>query len=83
MLAGLRAAARTGRPVLVADLTGTVFCDSAAFRALVLARDFAQEQGTELRLAVPPGPVRRALEVTGMDRLFRLYPSLADALAPP
>ena len=74
-------AALTAHPgVVIADLEGTTFCDSAGVRGLALAHQQAAARGTHLRLAVPTGgAVRRALELTGLDRVLLVYPSLAAA----
>ena len=77
----LREAIAPGVAAVVADLTTTVFCDSAALRILVLAHDWAKADNVELRLAVPPGPPLAVMKLVGLDRLVPIYPSLAQALA--
>jgi anti-sigma B factor antagonist len=76
----LRAAFRPGIAVVIADMTQTTFCDSAAARNLLLANDEAAERQAELRLALPSPTVLRALKVMGLDRVLRIYPSLESAL---
>lgn len=66
--------------MVVADLTTTVFCDSAGLRILALARDWAEADNVELRLAVPPGPPLAVITLVGLDRLVPIYPSLGQAL---
>ena len=77
----LRAAFTPGVTVVIADMTATVFCDSAGMRHLILADDCAAAHGAQLRLAVLPGHVLRVLKLMGLDRLLSIYPSLAAALA--
>jgi anti-sigma B factor antagonist len=76
----LRAAIRPGVAVVIADLTRTAFCDSQGMRQLVLAQDRATEAGAELRLAIASPAVLRALKITGLDQLLRIYPSMQAAL---
>jgi anti-sigma B factor antagonist len=78
--AELRAAFRPGVAVVIADLTPTTFCDSAAARNLLLAHDKASESHAELRLAIPSAAVLRTLQILGLDRILRIYPSLEAAL---
>ena len=76
----LRAAFRPGVAVVIADMTRTTFCDSAAARNLLLANDKAAERQAELRLAIPSAAVLRTLAILGLDRVLRIYPSLESAL---
>ena len=69
--------------VIVADLTGTIYCDCAAIRSLCHAARYAAAHGTDLRLVIPAGPVRRVLHLTGRDRELHLYPAIASALTNP
>lgn len=78
----LRQSLRPGVSLVIADLTGTLFCDSSGIRQLLLARDLAAERQAELRLVVGAGGVRRALQITGADQVLALYPTLQAALAP-
>ena len=48
------AAAATGRPTAVVDLTGTEFCDSSGLHTLLRAHNRAVAEGGGLRLVVPP-----------------------------
>jgi anti-sigma B factor antagonist len=78
--AELRAAFRPGVAVVIADLTRTTFCDSAAARNLLLANDTASESHAELRLAIESAAVLRTLKILGLDQVLRIYPSLEAAL---
>jgi anti-sigma B factor antagonist len=76
----LRAAIKPDIAVVIADMTRTEFCDSQGMRQLVLAHDRAAEAGAELRLAIESPAVLRALRITGLDQLLRIYPSMQAAL---
>jgi anti-anti-sigma factor len=83
---GLRAAlleaAARGHATLVADLTRTLFCDTAGLNVLVRAHKLAVAEGGELRLVIPSVPVLRAFAVTGVDRVIPHFATLDEALAP-
>lgn len=81
VLEELRAAVRPGAAVVMADMTGTAFCDSSGVRALLLAQDAAAQHHAELRVVVPGGMVLRILQVMGMDKILRIYPSRLAALS--
>ena len=66
---------------LIADLTATISCDHAGSDALARVHQRAVSSGTELRLVVTSGIVRRVLNINGVDRLVSVYPSLEAALA--
>lgn len=69
-----------GPGLVIADMTGTTFCDSAGLRMLVTARDRAQAGGATLRIIIRPGgSVARALAILGLDRMLPIYDSVADA----
>lgn len=77
----LRLACSPGVTAVIADLTSTVFCDSAGVRGLIIAYRFAAGRDTQLRLAAAHPSMARILEVTGADQLMPVYPSLAAAMA--
>lgn len=75
-------ATQTRHPVVVADMTGTRFCDSAGFHALVTVHQRAQAEGGELRLVLPTdGVVPRMIALTALDTFIPCFSSLEDALA--
>jgi anti-sigma B factor antagonist len=64
---------------LVVDLGGVTFIDSTALGLLVEAR--AQlGNGKALTLAAPGLEVRRALEVSGLDRHFAVHETIETAI---
>jgi anti-anti-sigma factor len=64
---------------IVVDLSAVGFIDSTALGVLVEAHGKATS-GAFL-LAAPAGETRRALEISGLDRHFRLYDSVEAALS--
>lgn len=69
--------------LITADLTGTMFCDSAGIHAIVRANQQARTHGAELRLAVGQARVIRVLELTGLDRLMPVYRDVQQSLSQP
>ncbi len=59
--------------LVTADLTGTVFCDSAGVYVLTRAYELVTANGGELRLALGDSPVARIFELTGLDQLMPVY----------
>ena len=55
---------------LVMDLADVRFMDSAGLGALLSIQERAEGLGIEMTLTDPSRPVRRILEVTGMDAVF-------------
>jgi anti-sigma B factor antagonist len=69
----------SGALVVVADMTGTRFCDSMGLRALVLAHKQAAAHHAELRLVITSAAVLRVMAITKLDTVLRIYPSLDAA----
>lgn len=70
-----------GPSLLIVDMAGTTFCDSAGVNALVRAYKRASASGAGMRLVVTSPAVQRVLAITGVDSLIGIYPSVAAALA--
>ena len=62
--------------VVVADMSGTRFCDTSGIHALVMAYKRAQDSHTGFRVVVVPGEVRRVLDILGLDTVLAIYPRL-------
>jgi anti-sigma B factor antagonist len=75
------AVARQSPEVITADLTATVFCDSAGVEVLARASQRAVTHGAELRLALGDSPVARILQLTGLDTVMPLYRDVEHSLA--
>ena len=79
MRGALLEACETGPEVLVVDLEEVRFIDSTALGVLIEARKTMADRGG-LRLAAPGLETRRALEVSGLDRVFLVHSNVAEAL---
>jgi anti-sigma B factor antagonist len=73
-------AAADGAPVLVVDMTGTRYCDSAGLHVLVDAHKRARAEGREVLLAVAGAAVLRVLAITGIDLVIPNFSTLDEAL---
>jgi anti-anti-sigma factor len=80
-LRGALAAAVRDHATVVVDMTRTHACDTAGLHVLVRAHRQALAHGGELRLVAPGPDVRRLFAITGLDRVFRHFASLDEALA--
>jgi anti-sigma B factor antagonist len=69
-----------GPSVLIVDMAETTFCDSAGVNALVRAHKRAVANSAEIRLVVASPGVSRILNITGVDRLIPLYPTVTESL---
>lgn len=70
-----------GLPVVVVDLSAVSFLDSTGLGTLLAVQRRADALDVALRLAAPRRGPRRALHITGLDRVFDVYPTLDDALS--
>jgi anti-anti-sigma factor len=71
-----------GVGTVVADMTGTSFCDSSGVHAIMRAYESAAARDITMRLAVSPdGSVHRVLELIGAARLMPVHATLKDALS--
>lgn len=61
-----------GTPILVLNISGVEFIDSAGLGMLLLARDEGEKNGMEVILRGAQGQVKRMLEVARFDTLFKL-----------
>lgn len=57
---------------LTIELTGVSFMDSTGLRVLLKASKMIDSTGGKLHLAQPSDPVKRLLEVSGLDTHFTL-----------
>ena len=63
------------------DLSELEFLDSSGIRLLLRARALLGREDRTLLLICPHGPVRKAIELTGVSDLFAIYPSRDAAAA--
>ena len=79
----LYAAYISGAPVVIADFTGTRFCDCACLNRLVRVQNQAAAHNAQLRLVIPPGvPVRQVVKLLGLDQRLPIYASTEAARSP-
>lgn len=69
-----------GQTQIAVDLSNVDFIDSTGLAALISGRKQATEASGALVLVAPTDPVKRALSVTGLDKVFDMYESL-DAVS--
>ena len=69
-----------GAPVVIADMTGTTFCDTLGTRAIVQACHRAARDRSELRL-LPSPEVMRMWKILGLEAVLPIYTSLHEAMA--
>jgi anti-anti-sigma factor len=69
----------SGRMRLVLDLSAVDYMSSAGLRELVNALKRARSQG-DLRLASPSERVLDVLEMAGLDEIFQIFHSQAEAI---
>lgn len=65
---------------VVLDLSEVEFLASVGLSELLLCHERAMARRTPLRVVAAERRVLRPMEVTGLDRLLDLYPSLDEAL---
>lgn len=78
-LAAALAEADTDRR-LVVDLASVSFMDSTALGLLVRTVRERDHRGLDTRIVLPRGTARRIFEITALDEVLPVSPSLGDAL---
>ena len=78
--AALVAASERGSHRLIVDLTLVDFLDSTGLGALIGAQRRAKEFAGEVRLVAKEGQILRLLRITGLLKVFAVYPTLEDAV---
>jgi anti-sigma B factor antagonist len=57
---------------VTADMTATLFCDSAGLSALSRGQRLISDHGAELRVMLGDSPVRRIFQLTGLDQIVTI-----------
>ncbi|MCG8919265.1 STAS domain-containing protein [Actinokineospora sp. PR83] len=65
---------------IVLDLTAVSFLDSAGLSLLVTEHNRCAEHGVPLRLVADTSVVNRPIELTGLDRLLDIHPTVESAV---
>lgn len=63
------------------DLSEIEFMDSSGLRTLIDTRQAVLASGRHLIVICPPGPVRRVMEISGVEAAMEIYPDRASAHA--
>ena len=66
---------------LIVDLAEVLFIDSSGLAALISGLKTARLAGGDLRIARPNDQARLLFELTRLDQVLRLYPTVEEALA--
>ena len=66
--------------IIVVDLTALLACDWYAFSALMMVLRYTDIAGGEVRVVAGSPAIRQVLKDAGLDRLFSISDSLADAM---
>ncbi len=78
--AALQQAGTQGCRLVIIDLQAVTYFGSAGLNAVLDCHRKGQEAGTSVRLVADNGLVVRPIEVTNLDSVLELYPTLPDAL---
>jgi len=65
---------------LVLDLSEIEYCDSSGLSAILLAYRILQADEGHIRLANPTKNVRKLIEISQLDRILPIFPSVEDAI---
>ncbi len=76
----LDAAIADSSGAFLVDLVELDFLDSSGIHVLLRARALLGREDRVLALVGPTGPVRRALDLTGVSDLFTIYATRDDAV---
>lgn len=74
-------AVREGRTNLIVDLTQVRFLDSTGLGVLVGRLKLTRSRGGSLRLVGSEDRVLKVFSITGLDKVFEIYPTLDEAVA--
>jgi len=69
-----------GHTSLVIDFAETAFIDSTGLGAVISGLKSARQAGGDLKIARVTGQVGVVLQLTNLDRVFRSYPTVEEAL---
>jgi anti-anti-sigma factor len=77
----LDAEIRGGHTSLVFDMGGVTYLNSAGLRVILGAMQKARSAGGDVRLAGVEGNIRRVVEMAGVARIMKEFPSVDQAAA--
>lgn len=77
----LHRAASSGVFVLVIDLQGVTYFGSAGLTAVLNAHRNGDDAGIHVRVVAAQTEITRPVEVTSLDQILRMYPTIEQACA--
>lgn len=80
LAAALQQAGSQASRLLIIDLQAVTYFGSAGLNAVLECHRQGLDAGTSVRLVADNGLVVRPIEVTNLDSVLELYPTLPDAL---
>jgi anti-sigma B factor antagonist len=80
LAAALELAANHPSRLVIVDLQLVTFFGSAGLNAVLDCHEQGRAGGTSVRLVADHGPVLQPIEVTELDRILDIYPTVTDAL---
>jgi anti-anti-sigma factor len=81
MRSAIDASLSAGEIRIVMDMTGVKSFDSSAIGVLVRGLSLAKQRGGVIKLAAVPENAKHSLQLTGILRLFEVYPTQAEAVS--
>ena len=76
----LNAVRREGAPTMILDFTGVPSLDSSGLGSLVSAYISCAKAGRRVALTGVNQRVRKVFEITKVEQIFLMFPTLSDAL---
>jgi anti-sigma B factor antagonist len=76
----LNAVRREAAPTMILDLSGVPYLDSSGLGSLVSACTSATKSGRRFALTGVNKRVQKVLEITKVERVFLMFPTLSDAI---
>ncbi|MBL1076395.1 STAS domain-containing protein [Nocardia sp. 2] len=83
LTAALRSTAEGTATLVIIDLHGVTYFGSAGLNAVLRCHERGTATGIPVRLVADNPEVVRPIEVTGLDAVLRMYPTVDAALRPP
>lgn len=77
----MNAVRREDAPTMILDLAGVPYLDSSGLGGLVSACTSCTKSGRRVALTGVNQRVRRVFEITKVEQVFLMFPTLSDAIA--
>jgi anti-sigma B factor antagonist len=76
----MNAVRREGAPTMILDFSGVPYLDSSGLGCLVSAYTSFSKAGRRVALTGVNQRVRKVFEITKVEQIFLMFPTLADAI---